>query len=312
MRKPFGPWAREWMAVQSTRGRTAMNRWERLEAHIRPKWEHTPLIAFNWFEVETWARTLTCAHSTTRDTVSLISRILTGAVDAQHLAVNPLYRRHLTGLAPQKAGKRKTDHEGMWAPPDVVLRLDRRMGPVGVHKEVGAFAQYFVRDENGKRRAHRAFEPPKNPQSARDIDVPPFLAELLTQHLSDWPHDYVLTSPEGKMWWRSAWCDKLRKAADGRQPHPNARGAAKVDPWEPIMPGLTIRDLRHTHDTYQAETASVRCRLTSRRGTSTLVSRARTSIRRRRCGGTGLTVCSGCTSGNGEPGVQDHLGELIS
>jgi integrase len=23
--------------------------------------------------------------------------------------------------------------------------------------------------------------------------------------------------------------------------------------WEPIMPGLTMRDLRHTHDTYQAQ-----------------------------------------------------------
>ncbi len=31
--------------------------------------------------------------------------------------------------------------------------------------------------------------PPKNEKSAREVDVPPFLAELLAVHLATWPHE---------------------------------------------------------------------------------------------------------------------------
>ncbi|MFE1109650.1 hypothetical protein ACFW5U_27705 [Streptomyces rochei] len=296
-KKPFGVFAKEWMAAQRPRGRTVMNRTERLNRHILPRWQHTPLRDITWFDVEAWARSMTCAHSTTRDCVSLMSRILTGAVDARHLQVNLLYGRRLTGLPAETQGKQKTDDESMWAPPEVVLRLARRMGPVngllvlstaflgfrleeahGLHrrntllvrsqphdggtftcpvvridKNEGAFAQYFTYDEDGKRKIFRGLEPPKTPLSARDIDVPPFLEKMLRRHLDDWPHDIVFAAPGGGYWWRQAWTIKLRQAADGRQPVPGTRGAARVEPWDPIMPGLTMRDLRHTHDTYQAQ-----------------------------------------------------------
>jgi len=296
-RKVFGVFAEEWMTAQKPRGRTTMNRRERLKYHILPRWKDTPLIAINWFEVEAWARSLTCAHSTTRECVGLMSRILTGAVDARHLAVNPLYGRRLTGLPAAMSGKRKTAHEDMWAPPEIVLQLARRMGPVnglmvlstaflgfrfeeavGLHRrntllrrrqthdgeafecpvvrvdgEVGALAEYFVFDEDGKRGIFRGLEPPKTEKSARDIDVPPFLAELLEKHLADWPREFVFTAPKGGWWWRTSWADQMRPAADGRDARPTARGFAVREGWEPLMPGLTMRDLRHTHDTYQAQ-----------------------------------------------------------
>ncbi|GAA2630159.1 hypothetical protein [Streptomyces axinellae] len=294
-RAHFGVWVREWMAAQSPRGRTTMNRWERLEAHILPKWEYTPLIAFTWFDVEAWARTLTCARSTTKDCVQLMARILNGAVDAQRLPVNPLAGRRLTGLPPDPAPKR--DEEEQWAPPEVVLQLARRLGPhyglhvvttafagprweelVGLHRDntlktrrqrhdgtmftcpvirvdpdVGALAEYYKRDEEGKRRTFRGLEPPKNAKSARQIDLPPFLAEMLKQHLETWPHDFVFCTRTGKWWWRSEWFRIIRPAADGRDARPKARGTAVKEGWDPIMPGLTMRDLRHTHDTYQEQ-----------------------------------------------------------
>jgi hypothetical protein len=295
-RKHFGAWAREWMKVQTPRGRTVMNRWERLEAHILPRWEYTPLQTITWFDVESWARTLTCAHSTTKDCVRLMSQIMTSAVDARHLVANPLHGRRLTGLPDSAAVRRKSDEES-WATPEVVLQLGRRLGPhyglhvvttawtglrweelVGLHRdnalrerrqrhdgavfrcpvlrvdgEVGALAEYYKRDDEGRRRTYRALEPPKNPTSARDVDLPPFLADLLRKHLSNWEHDFVFSTPTGKWWWRSEWFRIIRPAADGREARPKARGTAVKEGWEPIMPGLTMRALRHTHDTWQEQ-----------------------------------------------------------
>jgi integrase len=244
-RKKFGAFVAEWMKAQKPRGRTEMNRWERLESHVLPRWRDAPLITINWFEVEAWARTLTCARSTTKDCVQLMSRIMNGAVDARHLLVNPLAGRRLTGL-PADTAKKKSDEETV-AEPEVVLQLARRLGPVyglhvvttawtglrweelvGLHRrnallerrqkhdgdvftcpvirvdgEVGALAEYFKRDEDGKRKSFRGLEPPKNEKSARDVDLPPFLAQLLEKHLADWPHEFVFMTKTGKWWWRS-------------------------------------------------------------------------------------------------------------
>ena len=296
-RKKFGDFAKEWMAAQKPRGRTTMNRWERLDAHILPKWKDTPLNAFNWFDVEAWARELavTVARSTVRDCVQLMSRIVNGAVDARHIPVNPLAGRRLTGL-PADVVKKKPVEEQV-AEPEVVLQLARRLGPayglhvlttaftglrweelaglhrdnallerrqrhdggvfscpvLRVHKETGVLAEYYKRDEEGRRRIFRGLEPPKNETSARDIDLPPFLAEAVRSHLEVWPFEWVFCTPTGKWWWRSEWFRILRPAADGRAPRPKARGTALKEGWEPIMPGLTMRALRHTHDTWQAE-----------------------------------------------------------
>ncbi|MFI8942662.1 hypothetical protein [Streptomyces syringium] len=304
MRKHFGAWAREWMAAQTPRGRTTVNRWYLLDTHILPKWEYTPLVAFNWFDVEAWARTLPCYPSTTRKTVQTMSQILTGAVDARHLTVNPLYGRRLTGLTMPESRKPARSESsygdadgGIIATPEEVLLLARRLGPVvglqvlviaftgvrfeelaglrghnallirrqkydggffecpviRIDQKFGAFVQYNVRDEEGKRRCFRGLEPPKNEQSARDIDIPSFLEKLLRQHLDGWPHEHVFTTPTGILWWRSHWCGLLRPAADGRDARPNARGRAVKEVWEPIKPGLTARDLRKTHDSWQEE-----------------------------------------------------------
>ncbi|MGW6695576.1 hypothetical protein ACWF62_17550 [Rhodococcus sp. NPDC054953] len=301
-RRHFGDWAREWMASQNPRGRTTMNRWERLEAHILPRWEFTPLQEINWFQVESWARSMTCAESTIKDCVGLMSRILTGAVDARHLQVNLLYGRRLTGLtaaaAPRPEQGADDDGRGSVVTPEQVLQLARRLGPVvglqivtdtwtglryeelvglhrdnilrrrrqqydggwfecptiRVHADVGALAEYYKRDpETGKRVCFRAFEPPKTAAGVRDVDVPPFLADLWAGHLEWWPHEYVCTTPKGALWWRSHWCSTLRPAADGRPARPKARGTALKEEWEPIAPGLSARGLRRLHDSLQEE-----------------------------------------------------------
>lgn len=299
-RKTFGVWAREWMKAKPKRGATVDKRWNLLQQHILPKWEHTPLNGINWFDVDAWQQSLLCDEETTAGhCVSLMSSILTGAVDAQHIMANPLFgrrRTRATGSVPAAAKPKKAPEE-KWATPEVVLQIAERLGPVnGLHMlttaftglgwgegaalhrrntlllrqqpydggvftcpiirvdaEVGELAEYTGRDEDGNRTGLvLQLEPPKNKKRARDIDVPPFLARLLRYHLDDWQYGQVFCTPNGKLWRRSNFGRSiLRPAADGRDALPTVKGRRARPAVPPIMPGLTVRDLRHTHDTYQ-------------------------------------------------------------
>ena len=296
MGKRFGAWAREWMAAESPRGRTVDTRWERLEKHILPRWENVPLSDITWFEVEAWANKLTCGETTVGHCVTLMSQILTGAVDARHLQVNPLYGRRRTGTSTSSSQKKRAKaEEEKWWPPEAVLQVAQRLGPakglhvlttaftglrwgegIGLHRDqvlltrrqawdggwfecpvirvVQEVAEYEERDADGtKLGTVLKLEPPKTEESERDIDVPPFLARLLRYHLDDWPHPFVFCTPNGKWWRRGNWGKQLRPAADGRPERKKRRGVSYREGWEPIAPGMTMRDLRHTHDTYQAQ-----------------------------------------------------------
>lgn len=96
--------------------------------------------------------------------------------------------------------------------------------------------------------------PPKNRKSAREVDLPPFLAALLEAHLEAWPYEYVFTTGKGTWWRRGNFMkQQLRPAANGRPAIERRRGTAGREAWEPILPGLTMRGLRHTHDTWMKE-----------------------------------------------------------
>ncbi|MEU1373049.1 hypothetical protein ABZ442_05210 [Streptomyces triculaminicus] len=96
--------------------------------------------------------------------------------------------------------------------------------------------------------------PPKNKRSAREVDLPPFLVALWEQHLELWPHEYVFATPGGQHWRRGNFTrQQLRPAADGRKAIERKRGHAGREAWKPVLPGLTMRGLRHTHDTWMKE-----------------------------------------------------------
>lgn len=295
-RMTFGEFARKWMKAKPKRGNTVDKRWNLLQQHIFPKWEHTPLQSFNWFDVDAWQQSLACDDVTAGHCVSLMSSILTGAVDARHLPVNPLFGRRRTRSSTVTTAGRKSDEE-KWVRPEVVLQMAQRLGPaVGLHvlttaftglgwgegaalhrdnvlrtrrqpydggwfecpviqvdPQVGELVEYSGRDEDGNKTGMvLQLEPPKNSKRARGVDIPPFLAELLRCHLADWPHPYVFCTPSGQFWRRSNFTRaNIRPAADGRDALPTVKGHKPRPAWEPIMPGLTMRDLRHTHDTYQ-------------------------------------------------------------
>ncbi|WP_329131411.1 hypothetical protein OG552_10140 [Streptomyces sp. NBC_01476] len=290
-RGPFGEWARKYMADREPRGRTRGTMWEKLETHILPHWEYVPLQGITWYDAERWANGLDCDDSTATKCLTIMSQILTGAVDAQRLLVNPLANRRRSRPAAVKEAVGAKDTAEMWAPPEVALQLARRVGPLdGLHIIVTAFAgvrwgeslalrpsslgerhergfacptlavveevaEYTPRGPDGERLPlFLGIEPVKTAESKRSIDLPPFLAELLAAHADGWGHEFLFCTRTGGHWRRGNFGRQIvRPGADGREALEATKGHAPRAGWEPIMPGLTMRALRHTHDTYQDE-----------------------------------------------------------
>lgn len=309
MRKHFGVFAREFMAARNPRGNTVATRWRMLNEVILPKWEHTTLISFNWFDVEAWANAHP-AHDTEIDhAVSLMSTIITAAVDAKHLLVNPLYGRRRsvsTGGAEAKAKKAAATAKAKAkraATAEIVLQLAERLGPdrglhvltvgfaglrwgesnalnretcLGIRREpygrggewtcpvlhidpdLGELCEYDEYDDAGKKIGTvLQLEELKTPQSARDIDLPLFLSHLLYARQQDVlkmpKHTHLFSTDSGTFWRRGNWSKVLRPAVNGKPPSDRRPGTAGHPGWAPLMPGLTMDILRHTHDTFQEQ-----------------------------------------------------------
>ncbi|MFG3488483.1 hypothetical protein [Streptomyces sp. NPDC047972] len=298
MQRTFGSWAREWMQGQAPRGTTTTRRWDRLEADIFPKWENVPMAQITWYDAESWANSLTIDDVSVTHALSLMSSILNGAVDAKHLLVNPLAgrRRRRTAAAKEALQAKEEAKENQYAPPEVVLQLARRAGPldgmhiltvaftglrwgesIGLHRDntlltrsehydgaqfecpvlrvVEEVAEYQERLPDGtKGPLVVALEPVKTKESNRRIDVPPFLADLLRQHMERTQTPQLFMTRSGAFWRRGNFGRQVMKpVSGGKKPAAAVRGHAKKEGWEPIMPGLTMRAMRHTHDTYQAQ-----------------------------------------------------------
>lgn len=83
--------------------------------------------------------------------------------------------------------------------------------------------------------------PPKTPASARTITLPPFLIELLREHLATTDNPFVFTTRTGRPIRRSTFDRRVfRPAADS-----DARRRLPA-----VRPGLTFHGLRHSHKTW--------------------------------------------------------------
>lgn len=90
--------------------------------------------------------------------------------------------------------------------------------------------------------------PPKTPDSARDIHLPPFLINLLHRVLDSHDHEQVFCGARGGLLRRSAMSRRVfGPAVNGNQRNnlpPNL---------PPIIAGMHFHDLRHTHKTWLIE-----------------------------------------------------------
>jgi integrase len=91
---------------------------------------------------------------------------------------------------------------------------------------------------------HLSLGPPKTPAAVRDILLPPFLVDLLREHLASHDHEHAFIGRDGGLLRRSSFHRRTwRPAVDGN-PAKNI---------SPIVPGMHFHDMRHTHKTWLIE-----------------------------------------------------------
>lgn len=113
--------------------------------------------------------------------------------------------------------------------------VDLDTGTITVDKDKGALHEIGGRLELG---------PPKTPASARAIDLPAFLVELIHEHKTRQHHDHVFTGANGRLLRRTNFRQRVwLPAVAGHKKHG----------WAPIKPALTFHGLRHTHKTWLNE-----------------------------------------------------------
>ena len=270
---PFAEFVEIFMTESEVSKGTRQSREDRLKV-LLPQFGNMPLVAIDWFMVKNWAARLPHAPRTVRDFVSLLSTILTAAVDARYIPVNPIRGR--------KLGNNKKKPEKVWATPLQVLRLyfalpapvnlmvllaaytGMRWGEVtGLHRRNVLLKQGIIRIDPDEGALHETggklyLGPPKPPNGARDIALPPFLIPLLEEFLKTHKHDIVFAGARGGFWRRSNFAHfYMRPYCDGRAE------VIKTNRWgkqyvslkalPAILPGLEFHGLRHSQKTWMEE-----------------------------------------------------------
>ncbi|WP_052373021.1 tyrosine-type recombinase/integrase [Amycolatopsis taiwanensis] len=204
------------------------------------------------------------APTTVSSLINLLSMILTDAADQHLIAANRVHKRRRRGRR-----SRRITREKIWATPEQVVRIAEQAGMLGGRvaylliitaawtgcrwgELVGLHRSQLDLDHSvltidpflgamhdcGHR---RWLGPPKTPSAARRITLPPFLVELLRQHLDAHPFEFVFTTPSGTWLWRSTFIRRtFRPAADGKPGTDLTAGRR----------GLTFHGLRHSHKTW--------------------------------------------------------------
>jgi integrase len=265
-------WVDRWFPTLDLDTRTLENYRSYLRNHILPEFGDTPLGAITTLDVRMWIKQALedgYAQTTVSGWLNLLSMIFTDAVDQRLIPANPIHKRRRRGRR-----SRTLRPERIWATPAQVLRVADQAGMLGgptarllvitagwtgcrwgeltglhrrnvdLHRGVITIDQYLgaLHESTGK----RWVGPPKTASSARRIALPPFLVDLLREHLATHPYEYVFTTRNGTWLWRSTFDRRVfRPAADGNldQANPKVRTT-------PACPGLTFHGLRHSHNTW--------------------------------------------------------------
>ena len=268
-------WVDEWWPSIDLAERTMEGYRSNLRNHVLPRWGDRRLCDIMTADVYAWARDLRnvgYAPATVATQTKLLSMLLADAVDARLIAVNPVRRR--------RRGRRVIApvRERVFAEPDQVLRIARRAGVLGdptVELLIITAAWTGARwgEVTGLQRVnthlgdgvividpnvgalHESGEklwlgPPKTSASVRSISLPPFLIDLLRDHLDTHDSPMVFCGPRGGLLRRSNIYRRVfRPACDGTS---HAPGRPDADSG-PIRPGLTFHGLRHSHKTWLIE-----------------------------------------------------------
>jgi integrase len=261
-RIPLSQWVAIWAETHQAGPATWAAYRSHLRLHILPRLGHLALTSIRRQHIKTLIRDLRTklAPRSVADILMVLSLVLNEAVAdlriprnpcrGVHVALGPRTERptattaQVTAIAART--RRRADqiliitaaYTGMrWGElaglSRTNLHLDQAL--IHIHPDVGA-----LHEVGGK----LFLGPPKTPDSVRDIHLPPFLVELLTEVLDSHRSPTVFCGARGGFQRRSNFNRRAWTPAVGGDP---ARGVA------PIVAGMHFHDLRHTHKTWLIE-----------------------------------------------------------
>lgn len=265
-------WVERWWPTVSVAERTAENYQRRIRRHVLPYWGAARLCEITPAQVTAWAHELSAAgyaRSTVASQLKLLSMMLTDAVDARLIVANPVRLRRNRGRRVHALTV-----ERIWATPaqivDVAAQADA-LGSVTARLLIITAAWTGARwgelagvqrDNLHLDHGHLVIDPcigalhesgrqlwlasPKTAASVRAVSLPPFLIELLREHLEQIDGPRVFPSVDGDWLRRSNFTRRvMRPAADGNHTVTNPQVRTR-----PVAPGLTFHGLRHSHKTW--------------------------------------------------------------
>ncbi len=277
----FAEWVNnQWLDALDVGVRTEENYRSKLRGHILPRWGDVALADITGSDVAAWAKKLRqtgLADVTVTDTLKVFTLILNDAVDDRLLPASPVRRRR------RGRGRRTATRKKAWATTEQAIQIaDQAVAYYGrdagmliltaaftgarwgeltglqrpnlhlIHNAAGnTDSGYFdVDPEIGALHESSAGKlwlgPPKTPESARRVTLPPFLVPLLRQFLTTHNHRHVFVTPDRELHRRSNFSRRaMRPAADGNLDI--TRPAVRT---QPIRTGLTFHGLRHSHKTW--------------------------------------------------------------
>lgn len=233
-----------------------------LRNHILPRFGRVPLTQINRHAVKVFVKRLKTdlADSSVTSIMSLFSMLMREAVADRRIGYNPCHNIKITTTrAPERphATPAQIDritariprfdeqvlvitaaYTGMrWGELTGLARANVHLdtGVLQVDPDVGALHEV---------RGKLYLGPPKTPDSARQVHLPPFLTDLIRQVLDGHDHDQVFTGAHGGYLRRSnfnrrTWTPAVNGDPEHHQP--------------PILHGMHFHDLRHTHKTWLIE-----------------------------------------------------------
>lgn len=154
-----------------------------------------------------------------------------------------------TGMRSSEAYGLHKDNCGLWRR-DIVDGKPWRRRVIVIDPLAGQLISYYDRNA---RKTLRTLGAPKPPNGAREIDLPPFLADMLDAHLADWPYDYPFCTSGGDWLQIPVVDERFGRAAAGRPARAQSKGYAALDAQEPILLNSSPHGYRHAHQTWMIE-----------------------------------------------------------
>lgn len=290
----LGEWVEAWLDALHVSAATSAKYDVFLRRHILPKFGRLPLRAITRLSLRAWVKGLrqTHAESTVAGIFSLLSSILEEAVEERLIQSNPCRR--------VKAGDPAAVAERPFADEYLVANLARHCGDLGLLVTLTAYTGLRWGEVTGLRRQHLhlaksrldvveslhevkgalSMGPPKTAAAKRQVALPPFLVDMLREHLAALSGEHLFLGDDGgylrrsnfsRRFWRTSL---VREGLLGRLERGGDLWAAQWQDRQGVLrtemfnteykavtaiatrenrPGMHFHDLRHTHKTWLIE-----------------------------------------------------------